>query len=884
MKANDSNSIRQAFLDFFASKGHTIVPGSSLVPGTDPTLLFTNAGMVQFKDIFTGKATPEFASATTVQPCLRAGGKHNDLENVGYTARHHTLFEMLGNFSFGQYFKQQAISYAWEFITQILKLPVERLWATVYENDQESAECWLKEIGISPDRLLRLGEEDNFWAMGPTGPCGPCSEIFYDHGEQIPGGLPGSPDSSGDRYIEIWNLVFMQYERKADGRQIDLPKPCVDTGMGLERIAAVLQQVHSNYDTDLFVPLLQQLQKLSKLESVKLSKRQQTSLQVVADHIRSIAFLIADKILPDKEGRGYVLRRIIRRALRHSHKLSEQAGLLPKLIPTLLDQLGQAYPKLQEHQEVIQQVLRQEEELFGKTLDQGLSRLEHFIDQHLGADKTIPGQVVFELYDTYGFPPDLTADIAREKGLELKMEEFEEAMQAQQERARTASQFSLGSEDQPDAKVNTQFTGYQDDQHTAAVRKLYSRTEQSVLEASRLATDSGPGIVVLDKTPFYAEGGGQVSDQGYLCWDQGRFRVQHTQAHNQSYLHYGQVEEGQLEPEMQVTAQIDAPRRNQIKLNHSATHLLHAALRRLLGNQIEQKGSLVNERYLRFDFSCPTALSKAQCNELERMVNAEIQRNTPITTELMDFDQAKEGGAIALFGEKYDHEVRVLTMGDGFSKELCGGTHASHTGDLGLFCITSESGIAANVRRIEALTGETAIQWMQKNELLLEELRSLLKTKREQLINRTRQLCEENRTLQKLLDQQTGHLAKQLGDDLAGQAQQFGAARALVTRVEARDKKMLMSIMDDLKSRLSPAIIVLAAENNQKVSLVANVSQRLTDRIQANELIQEAGQIINARGGGKAEMAQAGGGDAKKLSQALDQIRVKIETTFNTIA
>jgi len=889
----NSNTIRQAFLDFFERKGHRIVSASSLVPETDSTLLFTNAGMVQFKDIFTGQATPEFSCAASAQPCVRAGGKHNDLDNVGYTSRHHTLFEMLGNFSFGEYFKREAIGYAWEFVTQVLAIDPQRLWVTVHESDDEAAGYWLKDIGLKPERLIRLGDESNFWAMGPTGPCGPCSEIFYDHGERVTGGPPGSADEDGDRYVEIWNLVFMQYERKPDGSRVALPKPCVDTGMGLERVTAVMQGVYDNYDTDLFVPLTLQLGTTCRATTAhprtngglvrgEPSEEQHLSMRVVADHIRSIAFLIADSVYPDREGRGYVLRRIIRRALRHCRKLSDAGALMAEMLPVLIDSLGEAYPRLRTAEKVIRQTLAREEELFGNTLEQGLKRLSGFLEQKSDESATLPGQLVFELYDTFGFPPDLTADIAREQGLNLAMDEFEQAMQAQKDRARSASRFAGKDNEHPNVDISTQFTGYSQSQDTACVQKLYQKAGGLLCEVSELK--AGEGMVVLDKTPFYAEAGGQIGDSGWLTWEQGRFRVERTNARNQSCIHYGRIEQGCLRTETRVSAAIDNERRQRIRANHSATHLLHAALRKLLGERVEQKGSLVGDQHLRFDFSHDAPLTRAQCRELEDMVNAEIRRDSPVVTEIMGFDEARARGALALFGEKYARQVRVLTMGEGFSMELCGGTHVRQTGDIDLFRITSESGIAANVRRIEAVTGEAARAWTQQQDSAVHELQSLLQAKPEHLLDKARSLRQQNKALQKSLDKQGKRLAVQLASTLAEQADQFGEAHSLVTQVGVSNKKVLMGILDDLKSRLNPAVLVLAGGDGEKVSLVANVNKRLTSRVKANELVQQAGELMGTRGGGKANMAEAGGGDASRLPQTLDRIRARVESALKKIA
>lgn len=878
----NSTDLRQTFLEFFQRKDHKIIASSSLVPARDPSLLFTNAGMVQFKDIFTGKTDPAFKCAVSAQRCVRAGGKHNDLENVGYTRRHHTLFEMLGNFSFGAYFKTGAIQYAWEFLTETLALPADRLWVTVHETDDEAATIWAKTIGVPESRIVRLGDADNFWVMGDTGPCGPCSEIFYDHGPTLAGGPPGSAEAEGDRYVEIWNLVFMQYERFVNGDIKPLPTPCVDTGMGLERIVAVLQKVSSGYDTDLFEPLISATAKAAGLtEQADIASNH--SLKVIADHIRSIAFLIADGILPGNEGRGYVLRRIIRRALRHENKLQIQAGFLAELTRPLVQKMGSAYPELAKAEEHIREVITQEAALFGQTLDQGLELLENALDGLAEGVQKVSGDILFRLYDTYGFPPDLAAAIARERGLEVDMDEFDQAMEEQRRRARMANRFGDGDDEDKIANIDsagdTCFTGYQQTEEDALVQALYlvgPVTEVDKLEAGDAA------LVLLASTPFYAEAGGQVGDTGYLVWKGGSFRVTNTTRQGDNHLHHGHLEEGSLKVADKVTAKIDIERREQIRLNHSATHLLHASLREILGDRVAQKGSLVDADRLRFDFSCPKPLTQDQLMAIENLVNTEIRRNTEVDTEIMPPDDAQAKGALALFGEKYDSLVRVLTMGKGFSIELCGGTHVKRTGDIGIFRIVNELGIAANVRRIEAVTGNAALVWLQQNEAILASLQTLLKTKRHELVPQVSQLQAQKKGLQKTVQQLTEELAVDASRDLAGQAQQIGAVRVLVTHLDGADVKTLMTTLDYLKNHLGSAVILLATVAQGKVSLVAGVTKDVTDRITANELVQQTASMVGARGGGRADMARAGGGEQpEKLPEALafaeTLVRAKLE-------
>ncbi|RTZ77203.1 MAG: alanine--tRNA ligase, partial [Gammaproteobacteria bacterium] len=831
-----SAEIRQAFLDYFESKGHTIVPSSSLVPANDPTLLFTNAGMVQFKDVFLGKEKRPYTRAASAQRCVRAGGKHNDLENVGYTARHHTFFEMLGNFSFGDYFKREAIEYAWEFLTRTMGLEPEKLWITVYEEDDEAAEIWLKEIGIDPARFTRIGdkpggkryESDNFWSMGDTGPCGPCSEIFYDHGPEVEGGPPGTPEEDGDRYIEIWNLVFMQYNRDSQGKMTPLPKPSVDTGMGLERLAAVMQGVHSNYEIDLFRALIRAAAKATGTDDLE-----NKSLRVIADHIRSCAFLIVDGVTPSNEGRGYVLRRIIRRAIRHGYQLGQKEPFFYRLVDPLIEQMGDAYPELPKARDTVMKVLRLEEERFAETIEQGMKILEEAIE-HLEGD-TIPGELVFKLYDTYGFPADLTADIARERGLHIDEVGFEREMNAQRERARAASQFGVDQQAQVAVEGETDFTGYERLSDEATIIGLF-RDGESVDSLKK----GEQGMVVLDKTPFYAESGGQVGDRGELSvlGDDGRFQVEDTRKQGGSVFgHIGRVTQGRLRVGDAVLAQVDAANRRAIALNHSATHLLHAALRRVLGDHVQQKGSLVEAERLRFDFSHFEPLTREQLNAIERLVNEQIRNNYVVETRIMALEDAKQAGAMALFGEKYDEQVRVLRMGD-FSTELCGGTHVKAVGDIGLFKIVSEGGIASGVRRIEAVTGERAVEWVEQAENRLQHIASLVKAGAEDLEEKVQTLVEKSRRQEKEIERLKAKLASAAGSDLASQAVQVGDTRVLAAQLEGADVKTLRDTLDQLKNKLGSAVIVLAAVNDGKVSLVAGVTKDRTDRVKAGDLVK----------------------------------------------
>ncbi len=863
-----SAELRKAFLQYFHEHDHEIVPSSSLVPANDPTLLFTNAGMVQFKDVFLGLESRPYVRATSSQRCVRAGGKHNDLENVGYTARHHTFFEMLGNFSFGDYFKREAIQYAWEFLTKVLELPQEKLWVTVYENDDEAADIWLKEIGVDKNRFTRIGdkkggkkyESDNFWSMGDTGPCGPCSEIFYDHGEEIAGGPPGTPEEDGDRYIEIWNLVFMQYDRDKEGNMNPLPHPSVDTGMGLERLAAIMQGGHSNYDIDLFQNLIAAAAKETGCED-----RDNNSLKVIADHIRSCSFLIVDGVLPSNEGRGYVLRRIIRRAIRHGHNLGQKQAFFYKLVAPLVKEMGDAYPELKQAQAKVEKALKQEEARFAETLEKGMAILEQAISEMKG--KVIPGDVVFKLYDTYGFPADLTNDIARERGLSLDMEGFDREMNAQRERARASSSFAGNYDEILDIEGETTFTGYEKLEDDSPIEAIYV-DGQPVEEASA----GQKAILILKQTPFYAESGGQMGDSGILQSGDASFGVQDTQKQGSAvFAHYGEVLSGTLKTGDRVHAEVDADRRRAIMANHSATHLLHAALRKVLGEHVTQKGSQVMAERLRFDFSHPEPVSSEQLKEVEQLVNRHIRLNHAVETRIMSPEDAKASGAMALFGEKYGDEVRVLRMSD-FSVELCGGTHVNRTGDIGLFKITSEGGVAAGIRRIEAVTAEAALQWVNEEEQSLTEILRLVKGKREDVVSRVAQLLEKNRGLEKQLDQLKSKLASSQGSDLSAQAVDINGIKVLAANLEGADVKTLRDTLDQLKNKLGTSAIVLAAVNGEKVSLVAGVSKDATTKIKAGDLVNSVASQVGGKGGGRPDMAQAGGNQPDKLPQALESV------------
>lgn len=867
--------LRQAFLDYFKQQGHTIVPSSSLVPADDPTLLFTNAGMNQFKDVFLGREARDYSRATTTQKCVRAGGKHNDLENVGYTARHHTFFEMLGNFSFGDYFKREAINFAWTFLTgdDWLKLPKEKLWVTVYASDDEAFDIWNQEVGVPADRIVRIGDNkgapyasDNFWQMGDTGPCGPCTEIFYDHGPDVDGGPPGSPEEDGDRYIEIWNVVFMQYNRQADGEMLPLPKPSVDTGMGLERITAVLQGVHSNYEIDLMQDLLNAASDI--LGGVETTE---ASLRVVADHIRSCAFLISDGVMPSNEGRGFVLRRIIRRAARHGNKLGATQPFFHKLTGALVELMGGAFPQLVSSRKQIEKVLLQEEEQFAKTLDKGLRLLE----QDIAALKSseIPGETIFTLYDTYGFPVDLTNDIARERGLTLDYDGYEKAMERQRERARAASKFGM---DYNAAGLNiegsTEFTGYEHIDGHETIRTVIVGGEEKAAQAGDEA------VLVLERTPFYAESGGQVGDTGLLTWSGGRFKVIDTQKEGSNHLHIGTVIEGELFPGLEVDARIDHARRERTKKNHSATHLMHAALRNVLGEHVTQKGSLVDPDKLRFDFSHFEAVTPEQLREIERQVNEQILGNTPVETEITDMEQAQAKGAMALFGEKYGDTVRVLSMGsDAYSVELCGGTHVARTGDIGLFRITSESGISSGVRRIEAVTGFGALEWVEETEQTLREAAKLVKGSRESLVEKVQQTLDRNRQLEKDINALQAKLASSAGSDLASSAVDVAGLKVVASEMEGADRKALMETADQLKNKLGEGVVVLASVEDGKVTLVAGVTKSATGRIKAGDLMKHLAAQVDGKGGGRPDMAQGGGNDPSKLADALAGVPAWVE-------
>ncbi|AZE57038.1 Alanyl-tRNA synthetase [Pseudomonas synxantha] len=859
-----SAEIREAFLRFFEEQGHTRVASSSLIPSNDPTLLFTNAGMNQFKDCFLGQEKRAYTRAVSSQKCVRAGGKHNDLENVGYTARHHTFFEMLGNFSFGDYFKQDAINFAWTFLTGVLKLPKEKLWVTVYATDDEAYDIWTKQVGVPPERMVRIGDNkgapyasDNFWTMGDTGPCGPCTEIFYDHGADIWGGPPGSPEEDGDRYIEIWNNVFMQFNRTADGVLHPLPAPSVDTGMGLERISAVMQHVHSNYEIDLFQSLL-----AAAAKAIGCANEDQASLKVVADHIRSCGFLIADGVLPSNEGRGYVLRRIIRRACRHGNKLGANGSFFYQIVAALVAEMGEAFPELRQNQAHIERVLKAEEEQFAKTLEQGLKILEQDLANLQGT--VVPGDVVFKLYDTYGFPMDLTGDIARERNLTLDEEGFEREMEAQRVRARSASSFGMDYNSLVKVDVATEFTGYKATSGSAKVVALY-KDGQSV----DVLNEGDDGVVVLDQTPFYAESGGQIGDCGFLKASSGRFDVRDTTKTGGAFLHHGVLASGSLTVGSPVDTQVDADVRHATSLNHSATHLLHAALRQVLGEHVQQKGSLVDSQRLRFDFSHFEAIKPEQIKALEDIVNAEIRKNTAVQTEETDIETAKAKGAMALFGEKYGDSVRVLSMGGDFSVELCGGIHANRTGDIALLKIVSEGGVASGVRRIEAVTGAAALAYLNAAEEQLKEAATLVKGSRDNLIDKLSAVLERNRALEKQLEQLQAKAASAAGDDLSASAVDVKDVKVLAARLDGQDGKALLALVDQLKNKLGRAVILLGSVHEDKVVLVAGVTKDLTGQLKAGDLMKQAAAAVGGKGGGRPDMAQGGGVDAAALDSAL---------------
>ncbi|QHF52267.1 MULTISPECIES: alanine--tRNA ligase [Pseudomonas] len=859
-----SAEIREAFLRFFEEQGHTRVASSSLIPGNDPTLLFTNAGMNQFKDCFLGQEKRAYTRATSSQKCVRAGGKNSDLENVGYTARHHTFFEMLGNFSFGDYFKKDAITYAWTFLTGVLQLPKEKLWVTVYASDDEAYDIWTKEIGVPVERMIRIGDNkgapyasDNFWTMGDTGPCGPCTEIFYDHGDHIWGGPPGSPEEDGDRYIEIWNNVFMQFNRTADGVLHPLPAPSVDTGMGLERISAVMQHVNSNYDIDLFKNLLK-----ASAEAIGCENGDQSSLKVVSDHIRSCGFLIADGVLPSNEGRGYVLRRIIRRACRHGNKLGATGSFFYKIVAALVAEMGEAFPELKKQQSNIERVLKAEEEQFSKTLEHGLKILEQDLLELKGT--VVPGDVVFKLYDTYGFPMDLTADIARERSLTVDEAGFEREMEAQRVRARSASSFGLDYNTLVKVDVATEFTGYKDTSGSAKIVAIY-KDGQSV----DVLNEGEEAVIVLNQTPFYAESGGQIGDCGFLQAGSARFDVRDTTKTGGAFLHHGVLDSGSLTIGAPVETHVDAEVRHATSLNHSATHLLHAALRQVLGEHVQQKGSLVDSQRLRFDFSHFEAIKPEQIKALEDIVNAEIRKNSAVETEETDIETAKNKGAMALFGEKYGDNVRVLSMGGDFSVELCGGIHANRTGDIGLLKIISEGGVASGVRRIEAVTGAAALAYLNAAEEQLKEAASLVKGSRDNLIDKLSAVLERNRQLEKQLEQLQAKAASAAGDDLSSSALDVKGVKVLAARLDGQDAKALLALVDQLKNKLGRAVILLGSVHEEKVVLVAGVTKDLTGQLKAGDLMKQAAAAVGGKGGGRPDMAQGGGVDAGALDGAL---------------
>ena len=860
-----TSEIRQSFLDFFHSKGHTVVESSSLVPENDPTLLFTNAGMNQFKDVFLGNEKRPYTRATTAQRCVRAGGKHNDLENVGYTARHHTFFEMMGNFSFGDYFKQDAIKFGWEYLTspQWLGLPKEKLYVTVYETDDEAYNIWHDEVGVPAEHIIRIGDNkgapyasDNFWAMGDTGPCGPCTEIFYDHGDHIWGGLPGSPEEDGDRFIEVWNIVFMQFNRHADGTMEKLPKPSVDTGMGLERMTAVLQHVNSNYEIDIFQTLIKTIAELLSVTDLN-----NKSLRVIADHIRSCAYLIADGVVPSNEGRGYVLRRIIRRAVRHGNILGAKGAFFYELVPTLAKVMGHAGEIISEKQVHIQKTLKAEEEQFARTLERGLALLEDELAKV--ANNQLSGEVAFKLYDTYGFPLDLTADVCRERNIAIDEKGFEAEMQAQRERAKASSNFGMDYNNVIKVEGQTQFKGYETLNTDATVVALFSNGE-SVNEIK-----SGENaVVILDQTAFYGESGGQVGDSGLISSEICNFQVNDTQKYGQVFGHIGQLTSGSLKVGDKVKAEVEAQRRHAITLNHSATHLLHSALREVLGNHVAQKGSLVNEQVLRFDFSQPEAINKAQLAEIERIVNRKVRENIQVVIEQMDIESAKAKGAMALFGEKYGDVVRVVDMSD-FSIELCGGTHVNQTGDIGLFKITSEGAVAAGVRRVEAVTGENALAWLHNLQQIAQNSAEVLKTDVASLVEKIQQLQDKAKRTEKELEQLKTKQASQAGADLAKQAEQINGVNVVVQQIDNVDAKALRTMVDDLKNQLGTAIIVFGSVVDDKVSLIVGVTKDLTDKVKAGELVGEMAQHVGGKGGGRPDMAMAGGSEPQHLSNAL---------------
>ncbi len=860
-----SSELRQAFLDFYIQKNHTVVHSSPVVPANDPTLLFTNAGMVPFKETFLGQEPRAYTRATSVQRCIRAGGKHNDLENVGYTARHHTFFEMLGNFSFGDYFKKEAIEFAWEFLTKTLNLPEDKLWVTVFEEDDEAADIWLKEMKVSSERFSRCGAKDNFWSMGDTGPCGPCSEIFYDHGEDVAGGPPGTPEEDGDRYIEIWNLVFMQFDRSSDGTLTPLPKPSVDTGMGLERLAAVMQGVHNNYDIDLFQALIKKASHLTGEQDLS-----NNSLRVISDHIRSCAFTIADGVLPSNEGRGYVLRRIIRRAIRHGYKLGQTNPFFYNLVATLVEQMGEAYPELASEQANVERVLKLEEERFAETLENGMKLLEAYIADMDGT--VVDGDVAFKLYDTYGFPLDLTADVAREKGLSIDESGFAQAMEAQRERARSASNFGSSSQARIAFDAETQFVGYDNDEADAKILAIF------VEGASVQSVEQGKeAIIILDSTPFYAESGGQAGDSGSLTEGMNSFHVNDTQKQGSLFLHQGVVSAGAMNVNQVLHAKVNVENRRACERNHSATHLLHAALRDILGAHVGQKGSLVKSDRLRFDFSHFEPISTEQLRQVEQLVNQHILANAKVGMAEMDIETAKDKGAMALFGEKYGDTVRVVDMGD-FSIELCGGTHVNALGEIGPFRIVSESGIASGVRRIEAVTGLDAWNAIYQSDDTLALVAQTIKTDKSQIESKITQMVSDYKTLEKELKQLQSKLAVSQGNDMASQAVKVGEVNVLAVKMEGADSGVLRDTMDKLKDKLEPAVIVLSAVDGDKISIVAGVSKSATKQYKAGELVNHVATQVGGKGGGRPDLAQAGGNDPSKLAAALESVVAWVES------
>lgn len=862
----NSQEIRSAYLAFFKAQGHTIVESSSLVPDNDPTLLFTNSGMVQFKEAFALKENRGYTRAVSSQRCIRAGGKHNDLDNVGYTARHHTFFEMLGNFSFGDYFKAEAIQFAWDFLTKVLEIPKDRLWVTIHDSDDEAHAIWVDEIGFDPDRMSRMGDKDNFWTMGDTGPCGPCSEIFYDHGAHVPGGPPGSVDDDLDRFVEIWNLVFTQYDRSADGTLTPLPSPCVDTGMGLERLAAVMQKVHNNYDTDLFQPIIRRA-----AEVLGCQDPSHPSLKVIADHLRSSVFLISDGVLPSNEGRGYVMRRIMRRALRHGHALGAKEPFFHVLVPLLIEEMGAAYPMLVKTADQIERIVLKEETQFALTLDQGMRLLDEAIKDL--SDSVIPGGVIFKLYDTYGFPADLTGDIARERGLTLDEKGFEQAMNDQRERARASSKFSEHVELEMELDIETPFVGYDQLSADAAVIAIY---------VSGVSVDQWNGaeaaLLVLDQTPFYAESGGQVGDKGSLKATNGSINVFDTTKAGAAILHHCQMEQGLVRVGDSLSAEVDPQTRGRAARHHSATHLLHAALRTVLGDHVNQRGSLVNADRLRFDFSHFEAVTTAELTEIEALCNAEILKNSVIETAAMGVEAAKEKGAMALFGEKYTEVVRVLTMGEGFSVELCGGTHAQRTGDLGQLKIISEQGIASGVRRIEAVVAESALNVIAETDALADGLSALLKVDRSGVVQRLESLIDANRRLEKEVAALQMKLVSGETMDTADSVIDVEGVQVLINQIDGADAKSLPDALDRLKNKLGSGVVVLAAVQDQKIALIAGVTKDLIDRVQAGELVNHVAQQVGGKGGGRPDMARAGGNDPAALPGALDSVPAFLES------